>query len=832
MTVTAACSGLRVLDFSRGMPGNLAGMILADYGADVVKIESPSGDPHRGHPAWGFWNRGKGSRVLDLKSEEGRAAARVLVAAADVLIESSRPGVMTRLGLGYEEVRELNPALVYASITGFGARGPWAQLKGYEGIVSAKTGRMLEFASMVADRGGPAFAAVPSAGYGALHAALQGILAALHVRRRTQRGTHVETSLLQGNSAYDMIRWYALQAAEGDELARDRAQRWGAFTTTVPAPFYLTAVTKDGVWLQFANFVGHTYMAQMNALGLTHLYSDPRFSNLPALDDPADAEAVWEVVLERVREKTWAEWQPIFDAERDIAVEPFFEAADAFDHPQVRHNEHIIEIDGVEQVGPIVRQTETPVAPRRGAPPLGSANGVDSANWTAIEAGDAGPAPATPLDGTLVVDFSTFYATPFGSALLADLGARVIKVEPPEGEVSRYSAGRMLFFKTTAGKESIGVDLKTTEGQEIVHRLLQQADVVMHNFRPGVAERLGIGYEQARDLNPGVVYHYGASYGDSGPYSFKPAMHPIAGALGGGAIQQMPPSELHASDARLPIDELKQKAWRLQHANEGNPDVNAALGLGSGLLLGLRAAEELGVGQYQLTTMIASNLYANADGAVRGPGVPRRRQPDPELLGLGPLYRLYRSGDDAWVFLAAPFEHEWRALCAELGREEWLTDPRFESPEAREQHAEALAAALTEAFLTRSAGEWECDLAGRDVACVRADAANVAEFAVDEEANRELGFTVRVEHPTFGEYWRHGPIVTLDSAPPKIWPACEPGEHTRPILAELGYAPTEIERLKDAGVVGWPEGGGEDASARASDERQRRKLATASLPEA
>ncbi|MYB42560.1 MAG: hypothetical protein F4X76_10315 [Chloroflexi bacterium] len=821
-----ACSGLRVLDFTRGMHGNLVSTILADYGAEVVKIEPPSGDPYRGRPAWGFWNRGKGSRVLDLKSEAGRATARELVATADVLIENFRPGVMTRLGLGYEDARELNPALVYGSITGFGARGPWAHLKGYEGIVSALTGRMLEFSSLLPERGGPVFAAVPSASYGALHAALQGILAALHVRRQTNRGTHVETSLLQGTTAYDMLRWFALQAAGADPLAADRLGSWGAIQHQIPRPNYLTAVTRDGVWLQFANTLPHLFMAQMNALGLTDLYSEPRFADLPALKDARDSEDVWEAVLERVRQRTWAEWKPIFDAERDIAIEPLFEAPDAFDHPQVRHNEHIIEIDGVEQVGPIVRQTETPAAPDRGAPSLGSANGIDAGSWTAVQPGEPGPAPAAPLEGTLVVDFSTFYATPFGSALLADLGARVIKVEPPEGEVSRYTAGRMLFYKTTGGKESIGVNLKTAEGQQIIHRLLARADVVMHNFRPGVAERLGIGYEQARDLNPRVVYHYGASYGDSGPYSYKPAMHPIAGALGGGAIQQMPPSELHADDAELPMDELKRKAWRLMNANEGNPDVNAALGLGSSLLLGLRVAEELGVGQYQLTTMIASNLYANADGAVRGPDVPRRQQPDADLLGQGPLYRLYRTADDAWVFLAAPFEPEWRALCAELGREEWLADPRFASADAREQHGEALAAALAEAFLGRGADEWERDLAARDVACVRADAANVAEFA-GNEANRELGFTVDVSHPTFGEYWRHGPIVTLDSAPATIGPACEPGEHTRPILEELGYAPAEIDGFKEAGIVGWPDEGGEDAAALAAEERQREKLAAA-----
>src|SRR5439155_4665677 len=136
---------------------------------------------------------------------------------------------------------------------------------------------------------------------------------------------------------------------------------------------------------------------------------------------------------------------------------------------------------------------------------------------------------------------------------------RIIKIEPPGGEVSRFSAGGMLWYKTTAGKESLAVDLKSPEGQEIVQRLLARADVVMHNFRPGAPDRLGIGYEQARKLNPRVVYHYGASYGIDGPYWFKPAMHPIGGAVGGGAIQQMPASLLRSGDAALPLEELKRK---------------------------------------------------------------------------------------------------------------------------------------------------------------------------------------------------------------------------------------------------------------------------------
>lgn len=802
------CDGVRVLDFSWGLAGNLATMVLADYGAEVIKVEPPCGDPWRNHPAWGFWNRGKRSVVVNLK-EDGRARLEPLLRGADVVVVSFRPGVAERLGIGYEAVQALNPRVIYCSITGFGPRGPFAHLKGYEGVVDAKTGRMQEF-SAIALREGPGYPAVPSASIGAMHGALQGILLGLHVRRRTGRGCRVETSLLQGNTAYDMVRWIALQRAGADALAQDRLRTWGALTKGVPRPNYLTAVTKDGVWLQFANTMPHLFMAQMNALGLTELYADPRFTDLPALRNQADSEDVWRAVLERVRKKTWAEWEAILYPERNVSVEPFRTTQEAFDHPQVRHNGHVVRVGQTEQVGPLVHMAVTPGAAGGPAPALGADNDLlTRPPWPPQPpAAEASPPPSAPLAGITVVDFASYYATPFGTSLLADYGARVIKVEPPEGEFSRYVAGRLLKFKTTGGKESLAVDLKRAEGQEIVRRLLAKADIVVHNFRPGVAERLGIGYENVQMLNPNVIYHYGASYGDSGPYAHKPAFHPTAGAVAGNALQQMPGSILSPADATRPIDELLPLAWRLLNANEGNPDVNAALAVGTGLLLGLQAREAHGIGQYQMTTMLCSNLYANAEDALRYPGKPPRAVPDPDLYGLGPLYRLYKA-KDGWIFLACPFEHEWQALCVALGHPEWRDDPRFRDAAARYEQGEALAALLQECFASRSADEWERDLTARDIACVRADGPNVAEFAVQEPSNLELGFTVPVEHREYGRYLRHGPLVMLDVAPPTLGPLCEVGEHTQAILAELGYTEEEMQQLKAAGVVTWPEDGKE-----------------------
>lgn len=801
----AVLDGIRVLDLSRSMPGALTAMVLADYGADVLKIESPDGDPSRKHPAWQLWNRGKRSVVVDLQNDTDRSACHELLRGADVVIQSFRPGVAKRLGVGYEEVRRIQPSIVYCSISGFGTHGPYSHLRGYEGIVDAKTGRMQEFAA-VAEREGPGYVAVPSATTGAMHGALQGVLTGLFRRERTGAGSHVETSLLQGNTAYDMLRWIAHQQARQDPLARDRLSSWGAVQRQIPRPNYLTAVTSDGVWLQFANTMPHVFMAQMRALDLVELYEDPRFAELPAVHSTADGEIVWEAVLERVRSRTWAEWQAIFEHEPNMSVEPLISTQEAFDHPQVRHNGHVIQVGESEQVGPLVRMTTTPAKQPNPAPELGADQELLAAPWSPrLPAETNQKLAARPaLDGVTAVDFATYYASPFGTSLLADYGARVVKVEPVEGDYSRYTAGRLLYWKTTGGKQSLAVDLKTEVGREAVQRLLREADIVLHNFRPGVVERLGVDYETSRALNPNVVYHYGASYGDSGPFAERPAFHPTAGAISGNARRQLPSSILGDNDAELTLNELKSRAWRYMAANEGNPDVNAALAVGSSLLLGLVAQQRHGIGQYQVTTMICSNMYANADDAIHYPGKPAIAEADADLYGLGPLYRLYQASE-GWIFLAAPSKGEWQALCTALSKEAWLNDPRFSTSEARATHASELTSLLAHRFAARPAIEWERELTAHDIGCVQADAASVAEFAIEDASNAELGFTVEVEHPTLGRYLRHGPLMTIKDAPPTIGPACEVGEHTQTLLQGLGYEDDEIRAMHGNGIVTWPD---------------------------
>src|SRR5271169_3343665 len=180
------CNGLVVLDFSWGMAGGLATAVLADFGAEVIKIEPPAGDPFRSHPAWIAWNRGKKSAVVDLKTAQGRIQAQRLAEQADVVLESFRPGVAHRLGIDHAALSAINPRLVYGSISGWGQQGPLSRVAGYEGAVAARSGRMTDFEGQM-NREGPTYTAVQVATWAASQAAVRGMLASILTRDSTGR---------------------------------------------------------------------------------------------------------------------------------------------------------------------------------------------------------------------------------------------------------------------------------------------------------------------------------------------------------------------------------------------------------------------------------------------------------------------------------------------------------------------------------------------------------------------------------------------------------------------------------------------------------------------
>lgn len=800
--------GLMVLEFGAGsQPAALAGVLLADNGARVVKVEPPEGDRLRTASPSAFlvFNRGKESVVADLRTPEGREKARELAATADVLIEGFSPGVAEKFGIGYESLRELNPRLVYCSINGFGSTGPYARLKAYEHVVQAKTGVFtLGAGGLFGYRPGPIFVNAPLASTGAGHFAASGIVAALVAREQTGRGQHVEATLVQGITPSDYFGTMEWQCNQGVVALPQKSGQGGGKPAAVAASRYsFMPCTKDGRWVFFTALLPHQTHAILRALGLIHILDEPRFRDAPRFPTAEDAQEFEDAIWEAFRQRTFAEWDQVLRAEPDIAYELARTSEEGLDHPQVRHNGEVIEVEDprlgtVEQVGPLVNFRSTPSRITRSAPALGE-NSLEPRD--PAPAPRAGDAPEHPLAGFTIVEFGYFYAMPFGTTLAASLGARVIKIEDRRGDPMRFSFGvpESGATKTMEGKESLSVDLRTPEGRRVVHDLIAKADVFVNGFRPGVAERQGLDYDTLSEINPSLVYLHAAGYGVDGEYANRPIFAQCASSVAGAVHRQaafwlnpeltegMSPTELQA--VILP---------RLRGYTDG--DSNAALATCTALVLAMYHKRRTGQGQFLSTTMLGGNLWAYADDAVRYEGKPATPMADPDLHGLHALYRLYQAGS-GWIFLAAPRQKEWETLADALDRSDLLSDPRFATADDRRANDEALIAELEAEFRRKSAEEWESALVPLGVACVAAFPDTNSAFTNTDPVLKETGLVAEVEHPVFGRMLRHGLPVRFSETPGRLAAGCLVGQHTRTILAELGYSAERIAELEAKEVV-------------------------------
>ena len=792
---------LRVLDLSEGPIGGMTTMVLADFGADVVKVERPGGDPWRSVANAPMWLRGKRSAVLDLKTEEGRESLARLAEGADVVVTSARPGKAEALGAGYEQLSAINPALVYCAITGFGPEGPYAGYPGYEAVVAARLGRMLTFSGL-ADREGPAYPAVQAGSHATSQAALHGILAALMAREESGRGQLVETSLLQGLFAYDLGGLFRAQL--GDRFPELFA---GLAMPVMPTLNYHALQTKDGRWLQFGNLMAHLFDNYLAAVDLADIFADPDYEGSPATWSDEARERLRDRMFERMLERTADEWMETFIEHGGVAATPFQSTQQALDDPDLVLNEHVVErehptLGTVRQLGALARLTSTPGAAGEAGPEPGEHTAEILAETVPVRPSVAAtPASGPPLQGVTVLEFATVIAAPLGAAILADLGARVIKVEPIGGDpframgIASLGAGRC-----NGSKESIALDLKSAEGQEIVHSLAASTDIIIHNYRPGVPERLGIGYETLKAIRPELVYVYVNGYGRNGPGAHRPSTHPIPGAGLGGALMQMgegmPP-------ACTTLPELREIARKFFRANELNPDPNTSVVVASASLLGLYARRRFGHGQEVFVDMFGANAWANADDFIAYKGKPPRPTLDRDLHGLGPTWRLYEAAE-GWVLLGLAVQPEWESFCELTARPDLASDPRFATPEARTANAGALAGALAELFAGRPADEWEALLATEGLGCVRADAAPVHEFIARNEHVAANGLRVPAHSANFGEYERYGPLTAFSENTLELRGFPLAGEQGDAILAELGYDPAAIDALRAKGVL-WSE---------------------------
>lgn len=804
--MTQIFEGIRIVDLTQGMAGPLTTMILADYGAEVIRLEPPGGDPWWDLPAYMVWHRGKKSVALDWSSAEGREQARLLVSGADIFIESLRPGQADQLGLGYQALCAANPALVYVSLSAFGQEGPYKDLKAYDGVVNAKTGRMREQVGW--QRGRPTYRAVNDTSYHAAMFTVQGLVAALRVRLETGRGQHVSTSLLAGVTApnNDWRRFegqplppdrypseISKEAASRGELVADRHES-DPYTAI---PSQLCVECKDGRWIMHSHLQPELFRAWMHAIGLDWIWDDPRFRDAPALAKPEDRIALNLLIFEQMKQKTSLEWREIYRRHPDCAGEIMQTTQEAIHHDQFAAAGHLIELEDprvgrIAQVGAFAKMSETPALIERPAPLPGehTSEVLAQPSRPAPRVAARGGRPKRPLEGLVMLEVASWLAAPFSGSLLADLGMRVIKVEPLSGDPYRAMFTNENMIRSFQGKENVALNLKSREGRAIFHQLVARADVLMHNMRPGAPDRIGADYQTLRQMKPDLVYVYAGSYGSTGPDSARAAFNPTMGAFSGNSVFQ-------SGEGNIP-------------KGDQSPDPIAGSGVATGIMLGLAGRLLTGKGQYVETSMMVSNVYCNSDDAFDYAGKPPRRMPDKAQLGLEATYRLYETAS-GWIFLAVMFDREFAAFCQVIGREDLANDPRYASWAARYEHRTLLGAELELLFKTRGAEEWERLLAAADLGCVQADAMGHRRFLHEDPHARAVGMMVPTASRAFaqlapgGKYWRHAPVVKFSATP------CEEGkpylglaEHTRPVLRELGYDDAAIARLHAADVIRLP----------------------------
>jgi crotonobetainyl-CoA:carnitine CoA-transferase CaiB-like acyl-CoA transferase len=784
--VSGPLAGLRVVDCSRGTAGPRATSWLADYGAEVIWVEPTGGDPYRDQLAieYSVFLRGKRSVTSDyLTGGSDRDALLQLLESADVLFCSGRAGILERLGLSFDYLHERFPALVVCIISAFGPGERFAHVPGYEAIVHAVVGTMGE---QVGHREGPIFEGLPFASIGASYLALIGVLSVLYRRLSDGTGRLVETSMLDGALAYLAIFW-----GESDADANTRRNVAHGSHLPMGAQRLITGsfLCADGEYIGVHTGAVGAFGRLMTVLGLADRI--PPSENgldmgVPLTDDQKqllDSE-IHDIFLRYPRE----EWvRRLYEA--DVCGIPQLHPGEVFDQPQTRHNGMIVTVDDpalglVEQVAPPLRFAKTPGAVRGAAPLPGETTIADlQANRPAVADGPwCGQAPLDMrplLDGVRIVDLGAYFAGPYASRLLADLGADVIKLEPLAGDP--YRGTKRQFTTPQSGKRSIAMNLKADLTHEARDRLIAWADVIHHNMRPQAAERLGIGYEQVRVIKPDIIYGHASGWGQSGPssawQSFEPMMSGFVGVGHEVAGQHNPP------------------LYPAGHADPANGLMGAV-----GILMALVHRRRTGEGQFfenpQLNATMAqlSHLVRDRHGAVLGAG-----KLDPLQYGRSALERLYET-NDGWVCIVAATDGHVMGLGRCLGLD-LACDPRFHTQHARQEHDYELTMLIDAAIRQRGSLELIAELTAAGVPCAQPRSHNNHAFVTDPE-NRATGRVVERAYADFGAVRDLALLLRVSDAHPasrRLAPRV--GEHTREILDELGLAATEVDTLFTAGVV-------------------------------
>lgn len=750
-----ALEGIRVLDCGQYLAGPLVAMMLADQGADVIRIDPPGG-PLWSHPANAILQRGKRSLMLNLKSPADAAEALRLAQNADILIENFRPGVMARLGLGVEALLASHRRLIYCSLPGFASDDPQAKVRAFEGVIGAAAGlyRLPQWLPPSNEHPAdvPIFSALPLASTFAAFVAAHSIVAALIARHRSGRGQCIEVPL------FDSAFWIS-----ADRLCvKDGKPRFSADISDGVRrlmPILLNHQCKDGRWI----FVSPPFRG---IVAFAHRFLQP----LPPPNASAQEMASFTNRVDSLfRSKTAAEWEKLGSEETGTGIAVCQTTDEWLNDSHARESHCVIELDDPEfgptwQAGYPVALSRTPPEVRGSRRPLGADNG---ARFAGNELKDA-PAAAElnqALAGFRVIDTTQVIAGPVAGRILADYGADVIKINDPRPDAN--PTGAVLHEFLNAGKRTMLLNLASEEGVGVLRKLVSSADVLHQNFVRGAAERMGFGEDDVRRIRPDIIYSSLNVHAEGGFRTFYRGHEELGQAVTG--IQErygdQPKPETHAG-------------WTL--CDYGTGHLSAF-----GILLALFHRLRTGEGQHVSASLSGTGTYYQIPFMLTYAGQKRDEPRGLYAKGWNAQNRFYKASD-GWFYLAAPGPDGRSRLMRVAGV----------APESAN-----LESALAARFASAPAAHWVEQL--NETGIGAHVAANFSDVLNDETAERRK-LVVRWNEKG-QEAQSLGIVARLSLTQPNTGNPAPLGAHSRELLAETGLADRFADLLAK-GVVAEPAG--------------------------
>ncbi|WP_420435759.1 CaiB/BaiF CoA transferase family protein [Candidatus Poriferisodalis sp.] len=811
----------RVLDLSDHR-GQMAGALLADLGADVILVEPPGGSAARdvtpfvagreGDPEASLWfwsyNRGKRSVVLDLDDARDRQRLRDLAATADVLIESDAPGAMAARGLGAEDLAEVNPGLVYTSISAFGQTGPKADWAATDSVISAAG----QLSNVVGDEDRPPLRIPLDQCF--LHASAEaavGSLIALRERKRSGQGQHIDVSAQQAVTQATQSATLCHLYNSPELLRMSGGARLGPFRVRLRSPAADGYVSVTILFGESIGPFGARLFEWMHSEGgcadgdlevdWIHFVEGVITGRIPL----TEYERIQQVAADFTATRTKAELLEVA-LDKRLLIVPIATVADVVESPQYSERDFWRDIptgglDSVRYPGPLAKFSETPLDISTPPPSIGEHTGevlaevgaaapVPVSDAVVAAAGSSHRDPSLPLADVKILDFMWVMAGPGSTRVLADWGATVVRVESSHkveaartiqpflnDEAGADNGG--LYQNMNAGKLGITIDISKPESRDLILDLVRWADVVCESFSPHALQDIGLSYEDLRAVKPDIIMASSCLFGQSGPLSSLAGFGTMGAAMSGFYEMTGWPDRDPAGVFGAYTDYVSPKF------------------LSAALLAALDHRDRTGEGQYiDLSQAEASMTFlapAVLDYEVNG-HLPDKLGNDHPVMSPHGVFA--SAGEDRWIAVACANDDQWRALCEVIGADGFAGL----GVDERRERADEIAELITAWTSVRDGLEAHDELQAAGIAAHAI--ADSAIMATDPQLEHRNHFR-NVPHGTNGTMWVEGTRFMMSRSSDGISHGGPTyGEHTFEVLEQLlGYDQDRIAELAVAGVL-------------------------------